>query len=485
MRSIPLARQLAGLLLLVACDLVRELPGVEPRSAARPQAEAILMGPWLLDPGETQMTVAWVTASPSVGRVWYGTRDTDRLAREAAATLEHRVQIAGLEPGTQYRYRIEAAVEAGGVFSTAPPPGSPFTVLIYGDNRTNSGDHALLARAAAAEKTQVALHTGDMVANAGDPDLWKIWFAEERDLLARTPLIPTVGNHEITDNGVAYSKYFQRRDLPTYRSVDYGPLHIVVLDSFEMAAGATPHSAGFSDAQRAWLEEDLRSVREGRHVWVLVHQGPYAHPMRLRGAGHGGSEAVRQALVAGVKIHSIEAVFAGHEHFYERGNIDGLRYFVFGGGGAPLEDPDPTFPGVQVAQKALSYAVVQVCGCHLTGKVKDLTGRVLDSFRLSDCDEPCGAVAQVAPASAGVARPAAAGVASAPAGAGPSSAAPGAGPATPTDRGAADHEDGGTRRRRRSRRDRSAEDAGVASAGAALPSNGPQAPAAPPDAGSP
>jgi hypothetical protein len=64
---------------------------------------------------------------------------------------------------------------------------------------------------------------------------------------------------------------------------------------------------------------------------------------------------------------------------------------VLGGGGAPLDDPDPSFPGVQVAQKALSYAVVEVCGCHASGKVKDIAGKVIDSFRLSSCATPCGA----------------------------------------------------------------------------------------------
>ena len=479
---LPLARWLASLLLLGACDRVRALPGVQPRSSARPQSEPIEMGPWLLEPGERQMTVAWVTAAPSVGRVWYGTRDTDRLATEPAATTEHRVQVAGLEGGTQYRYRVEAAVEAGGVFTTAPAPGAPFNVLVYGDNRTNSGDHALLARAAAAEQTQVALHTGDMVANAADNDLWRVWFAEERDLLARTPLIPTMGNHEITDKGVAYSKYFQRRELPAYRSIDYGPLHIAVLDSFEIAAGATPHSAGISDAQRAWLEEDLRTVPEGRHVWVLVHQGPYAHPMHLRGAGHGGSEAVRQALAAGAKIHPIEAVFAGHEHFYERGEIEGTRYFVFGGGGAPLEEPDSSFAGVEMARKALSYAVVQVCGCHVTGQVKDIEGQVIDSFRLSDCDTPCGAVAQAAPAAgdAALRAVAAPAVVASPAAVAPSPSAASegapadAGTAGPLDAGAEEQE---SHRRRRPRRDRGAREGGPP---AELPAT-----AASADAGSP
>jgi hypothetical protein len=91
-----------------------------------------------------------------------------------------------------------------------------------------------------------------------------------------------------------------------------------------------------------------------------------------------------------MRIHPVEAIWAGHEHFYERGNIEGMRYFVVGGGGAPLEDPDAAVPGVQAARKALSYVVVDVCGCHVTGKAKDIFGNVLDSFTLADCPVPCG-----------------------------------------------------------------------------------------------
>jgi hypothetical protein len=34
---------------------------------------------------------------------------------------------------------------------------------------------------------------------------------------------------------------------------------------------------------------------------------------------------------------------------------------------------------------------VDVCGCHVSGKAKDIAGRVLDTFTLSSCKEPCGA----------------------------------------------------------------------------------------------
>lgn len=375
----------ACLLVLLACDRLRPQPAQQ-----KPAPPAVVAGPWLLDPAAGDVTVAWVTQAPSVGRVWFGTAAPDHLSiEEGKPVTEHRVLIAVLQPQTQYRYRVEGDDQVH-VFTSAPEPGSdrPFEVLIYGDNRTNNGDHALVVRAATAEHPQLALHTGDMVVNARDPELWKTWFAEEHDLLASTPLVPTVGNHEITDTGVAYARYFQHRDRPAYWSVDYGPLHIDVLDSFETAAGATPHSGGVSDAQKAWFLEDLRTVKPDRQVWVLVHQGPYSHPAHAR-PGHGGSELVREAVVAGNRIHPIEAVFAGHEHFYERGEIDGLKYFVLGGGGAPLDEPDPSFPGVRTAVKALSYATVEVCGCHARGVVKDIAGKVIDAFTLADCPKPC------------------------------------------------------------------------------------------------
>jgi hypothetical protein len=397
----------AVLLAATGCDKLRNIPGFEPAPVVPPRApEPVAMGPWLIDPLPGRVTVAWTTDQPAVGRVWYGTRETDRLAtEEGPPTSDHRVTLASLQPATQYRYRVEGGPETAW-FTSAPDPGAegPIQVLVYGDNRSNNGDHALVARAAAAERPQLVLHTGDMVANAHEEPLWRAWFHEEHDLLAHAPIVPTLGNHEITDTGGAYSRHFQHRGMPAYWSLDYGPVHIAVLDSFEVAAGATPRQGAMSDAQRAWLEEDLRRVPADRHVWLLVHQGPYAHPLVQR-PGHGGSEVVKAAIDAARKVHPVEAVLAGHEHFYERGEIDALPYFVFGAGGAPFDDPDPAAPGVKAAAKALSYATIEVCGCHTRGVVKDVSGKVLDAFKLSDCAKPC-AVSSLLPVAAASTAPA-------------------------------------------------------------------------------
>jgi hypothetical protein len=381
---------IALLLVLSGCDKLRAFPGFEPARAVPPPAPpALALGPWLLEPRQGQVTVAWTTREPSVGRVWYGARDPDRLATEGSTSTDHRVVLPSLQPSTQYHYRVEGGSDVHW-FSSAPAQGAegPIHVVVYGGNHTNSGDHALVLRAAAAERPQLALHTGNMVSNAREEQLWRIWFQEERDLLAHVPILAASGDREITDQGAAYTRFFQRRGMPAYGALDYGPVHIAVLDSSEIAAGATPQKGAISEAQKAWLEEDLRRVPEDRHVWVVVHDGPWVHAKDER---MGSNEAVRAAILAAHKAHPVEVVFSGHRRFYERGDIDGIRYLVLGGGGAPLEDPDSDGPGVQSAAAALSFAAVDVCGCHATGRVKDITGKVIDSFILADCGVPCSA----------------------------------------------------------------------------------------------
>src|SRR2546430_16107767 len=249
---------LALLLVLAGCDRLRALPGFEPAPAPPPPSVPVAMGPWLIDPLPGRVTVAWTTLEASLGRVWYGTAEPDRLAMEEGAPVtDHRVVLPSLQPSTQYLYRVEGGQETAW-FTSAPQAGAegPLHVLVYGDNSTNNGDHALVAGAAAAERPQPALHTGNMVASAREDSLWRVWFEEERDLLAHAPIVATVGNHENTDTGAAYARFFQRRDRPPYASLDYGPVHVGVLDAFEMRAGATPHLARVSDVQQAWFAED-------------------------------------------------------------------------------------------------------------------------------------------------------------------------------------------------------------------------------------
>jgi|GEM_PF-5702404 len=73
----------------------------------------ITQGPYLVDPGETSVTIVWMTDTPAHSKVVYGP-ENGGLAFEVepvkhglipVGTL-HTVRLTGLEPGRNYQYRV-------------------------------------------------------------------------------------------------------------------------------------------------------------------------------------------------------------------------------------------------------------------------------------------------------------------------------------------------------------------------------------------
>src|SRR5690606_5790505 len=51
---------------------------------------------------------------------------------------------------------------------------------------------------------------------------------------------------------------------------------------------------------------------------------------------HGGQEELRERWSPLFEKYGVSALFSGHDHVYSRAEHNGVRYFVSGGGGAPL-----------------------------------------------------------------------------------------------------------------------------------------------------
>jgi hypothetical protein len=65
--------------------------------------------------------------------------------------------------------------------------------------------------------------------------------------------------------------------------------------------------------------------------------------------------------------YGVDAVFSGHDHCYSRAEKNGVRYFVSGGGGAPLypRDPKPAREDVDASiyyERTFNYLRIQVVG---------------------------------------------------------------------------------------------------------------------------
>jgi hypothetical protein len=303
------------------------------------------------------------------------------------ATGHREVLLEGLTPDTTYYYSVGGAgvADISRHFRTAPavgnlPPDGNTRIWIVGDSGVAgvpSGggsqykDGAGLVRdgfntwmvANGGEHADLFLMLGDNAyAQGTDLEHQLAIFDVYPDILTRTPLWPTIGNHEAGFGGLgnnpdpnAYDvfgnsmggpdpapdspmPYLNIFTLPTsgeiggamssteqYYSFDYANVHIVSLDS--QLAMRDPTS---QLAMKMWLEADL-AVNTQDWTIVIFHHPPYtkgSHDSDTTGLGADemtGLEGIDQPIwdiraefIPVFEANGVDLAYSGHSHIYER-----------------------------------------------------------------------------------------------------------------------------------------------------------------------
>lgn len=316
---------------------------------------ALVNGPWVTEVRETSARVMWETDAPTDTALDYGTTGAygQRAVGRNGTTL-HTVTLTGLNPGTTYHYQVRGSTGpllGDARFRTAPLEGRPFTMLVYGDNRSNPDRHAAVVNAAVAHEPDLVLTTGDHV-EAGQ--LWSAWqeqfFRPAASLLRQAAILPVVGNHEseILHPGSWFWEYFPNGEAQNWYSRRYGDVEIFVVD--------TSHAHGRASRQVAWLEQALASSTAP--VLIVAHH----YPVWSSGK-HGSDPFAVGALLPLYERYGVSLVLNGHDHLYERSYKDGVNYLLVGGGGAGLYEPHQSFnPWQVVAEETYCFAVLDYDG---------------------------------------------------------------------------------------------------------------------------
>jgi 3',5'-cyclic AMP phosphodiesterase CpdA len=351
-----------------------------------------------------------MTTADGVTLVWYTTRplapgrctlvveqdqQERRLAAESAGA-RHRVRVDGLAPGQACAYRVEfgGRTLASARLRTAPPAGSAFAFLVFGDSGTGSQEQYRLAawmpQPPGLEPPDFIVHTGDLVYMRGERSAYNDrFFTPYRQLLSEVNFWPSLGNHDVSkpDYGGPYFEVFELPEngppeLPPERSYwfDYGSARIAVIDS-------NADESALSQYVAPWLRGIMSG---GPAVWkfAVLHHPPYT-------AGHYAPDPrVQRALVPVFEETGVDIVFAGHDHMYERiGPLrggapeeGGVTYIVSGSGGYALYEAQPPElrPSyVTVLNNARhSFTHVHADGLALRLHQVDLDGAALDSWKL-------------------------------------------------------------------------------------------------------
>lgn len=339
------------------------LLGQEPKSKADelpagPFQPETLFLTWQRDP-TTTMTVQWV------GSTWETNDDTvyvtpldapgSAVLGSAAAAVPawrpvptqrkpfpmtdlkvFRGEITGLQPGTEYRFRIgkQSPVYR---FRTMPAKATDAVHFVSGGD-CGVNEHAAAINALAAKQDPwFTVIGGDLGYDNGRSPATALAFLKNyskamTDSQGRMiPLVAGIGNHEV--NG-GYDK--PREKAPfflalfdglfaerTYATLDFGDyLSLVVLD--------TGHVEKIAGEQTAWLARALAERRDRPHLIVVNHVPAYPsfRPPTTGLPGKSGTgEEQRRHWVPLFEKHAVDVVLEHHDHTFKRTHPlkDGLR----------------------------------------------------------------------------------------------------------------------------------------------------------------
>jgi predicted phosphodiesterase len=179
----------------------------------------------------------------------------------------------------------------------------------------------------------------------------------------------------LLDAGVKFYAALGNHDDPNQRY--YEPFHMDGKRFYAFSRGAVRFFAldsNYMDRnQLEWLERELeRSSDE----WKIAF---FHHPLYSTGARHGSEVDLRQQLEPLFVQHSMDVVFAGHEHFYERVKPQhGIHHFVSGaaaklrrgnirGGESSAAgfDTDYSFMLVEIADRTLYFQAISNAGTRV------------------------------------------------------------------------------------------------------------------------
>ncbi len=350
--------------------------GVESAEAAR-----LKKGPYLIYPGtNTQMTVLWQLNGTTSCTLEWGLdtsySDGNTVTTEYASDHQHKFTILSLTPGSKYYYRVtvDSNIATGSFLAAPATSATDVKLMAYGDTRNNPDIHDSVdanmvdTYQADANYQSIVLHSGDWVSSDSEDNWASHWFdpnwVNSHEIQLNVPFHGCWGNHE--DAGVVYEKYYPYPYVnEQYWSFDYGPVHISVLDqSVDYTSGS---------AQYNWLVNDL-SGTDREWLIILLHKPGWS-------AGrHSNDQDVQNYIQPLCVQYGVDIVFAGHNHYYARTTVEGVKHVTTGAGGAPLYSPNAK--KVEVAAKAYHFCKVDIAGNQLDYSAVDIDKVEIDSFTL-------------------------------------------------------------------------------------------------------
>jgi hypothetical protein len=398
-----------------------------------------MMLTWQRDP-TTTMTIDWYTqdaAAPVVvnyrargASEWLQTRGDTRAFPFTDRHI-HRVELTGLQPDTEYEFRIEGFNRIR-LLRTMPDDVVERAVKFVagGDIRHDVRWQEQTSRQAMKFEPDFVMWGGDLAYADGREDRAYRWFellnATMHTLVTPTgrsvPVLASNGNHEVRGGYYRSNDHELRRDFPAYTQADgsraqiapyyfalfafpgqpgYGVmdfgnyLSVILLDS--------DHTNPIGGQQADWLRSTLAARTNVPHVFPIYHVGGFPSVRNPNGTTH---RNVREHWVPLFEQFNVRVVFENHDHVFKRtfpirnGQIsrDGVVYIGDGAWGTDTRElgRDHTEHAWYLERAASQrHAIVGVLqGSHQQFLVVNELGEIIDEYPRISLPDSGGNIAE-------------------------------------------------------------------------------------------
>ena len=311
-------------------------------------------GPYIQSLGEDEATIVWTTDTEAVSWVeiapagdnsfyneehpkYYQTRNGNKVVGRL-----HKIRIAGLNEGTEYRYRVFSkavlSYDGGRVlygnvastnvyskrplrFCTLDREKESISFLVLNDIHSRVDDLKNLAKNVKYGATDLVIFNGDMVSSMDDEKQLFDGFMDDavKMFASEVPVFYSRGNHETRGNfSVSFPDYFPANSGKLYYSFRQGPICFIVLDSGEDKPDSDIEYSGlamfdeYRSEQREWLKEvmETEDFKTAKYRVVIVHIPPV-------GSDWHGVMEVQQKFLPALNNQGITAMICGHLHKYK------------------------------------------------------------------------------------------------------------------------------------------------------------------------
>jgi 3',5'-cyclic AMP phosphodiesterase CpdA len=262
---------------------------------------------------------------------------------------------------------------------TLPNKPDSLRFAIIGDSGTGSDAQYKVSGVLTASRArfpyELVLMLGDnLYYGSGEKDYQKKFERPYKALLdSGLKFYATLGNHD--NSNERFYKPFNMNGERYYSFKPKPGVRMFALDSNYM-----------DKPQLAWLEKELAASGAD---WKIAF---FHHPLYSSGGSHGSDVQLREQLEPLFLKYGVDAVFSGHEHFYERIKPQKGIYYFISGGAAKLRDGDVKSSGLtaKAFDSGYHFMLIELTKEALNFQVISDQGKTVDSGalpRFSDADK--------------------------------------------------------------------------------------------------